>query len=167
MASTAEQNFIRQQGFPDAPDESCHARFSGLLFQPRVLGVFVLAGLLTQSAQLFLALAVLLAWNVAIPAWNPFDHLYNRLVAGPGGKPPLTPAPAPRRFAQGMAATFMLLIGLSLALGWKAVAWVAEGMLAVALLALVFGKFCLGSYLYHLARGDASFAKRTLPWARG
>jgi len=166
MASTAEHNFIRQQGFPDAPAESCHARYSGLLFQPRTLGLLVLVGLLTQWAPLFLVLGVLLAWNVAVPALNPFDHLYNRLVAGPRGKPPLTPAPAPRRFAQGMAATFMLVIGLSLARGWSAVAWVAEGMLGVALGALIFGKLCLGSYVYHLVRGEASFARRTLPWAK-
>jgi hypothetical protein len=32
---------------------------------------------------------------------------------------------------------------------------------------LSFGGFCLGSFVYHLLRGRASFALRTLPWARG
>jgi hypothetical protein len=40
-----------------------------------------------------------------------------------------------------------------------------EYVLAAALVALFFGKFCLGSYLFHLLRGDAAFANRTLPWA--
>ena len=50
------------------------------------------------------------------------------------------------------------------------VAWVTTmlQLLApgVALGALVFGRFCLGSYLYHLLRGETSFANRTLPWSR-
>lgn len=41
-----------------------------------------------------------------------------------------------------------------------------EKMLVVALAALVFGKFCLGSYVFRLLRGEAAFAKRTLPWVR-
>ncbi len=32
--------------------------------------------------------------------------------------------------------------------------------------ALIFGKFCLGSYVFHLLRGEAAFANRTLPWVR-
>jgi hypothetical protein len=49
-----------------------------------------------------------------MPGLNPFDRLYNACVAAPRGLPPLTAVSAPRRFAQGMAATFMLAIGLSL-----------------------------------------------------
>jgi hypothetical protein len=36
----------------------------------------------------------------------------------------------------------------------------------VALGALVLGRFCLGSYLYHVLRGETTFANRTLPWSR-
>jgi hypothetical protein len=35
-----------------------------------------------------------------------------------------------------------------------------------ALGALVLGRFCLGSYLYHVLRGETTFANRTLPWSR-
>jgi hypothetical protein len=31
---------------------------------------------------------------------------------------------------------------------------------------LIFGRFCLGSYLFLLLTGQARFANRTLPWAR-
>ena len=66
-----------------------------------------------------------------------------------------------------MAGTFALAIGISLVLGWNVTALILEGLLIVALGALVFGGFCLGSFIFHLLRGRATFAKRTLPWARG
>ena len=102
-----------------------------------------------------------------MPAWNPFDVLYNRLVAARTGRPPLTPAPPPRRFAQGMAGTFMLLIAVFLLLEWRLAMWIVAGMLVVALGLLIFGRFCLGSYIFHVIRGDAAFAHRTLPWGPG
>jgi hypothetical protein len=135
------------------------------MFQPKVIGTLVVAALFLQSGSLFLCLSAVLWWNVLMPALNPFDTLYNILIAGPKGLPTLTPAPAPRRFAQGMAATFMLAVGISLHSGWHVTAWILEGLLAAALSALIFGKFCLGSYIYHLLRRDAAFANRTLPWA--
>ena len=75
-------------------------------------------------------------------------------------------APGPRRFAQAMAGTFMLAIGASLLLGWNILAWVIEALLLVALGALIFGRFCLGSYLYLLLTGEVDYANRTLPWIR-
>ena len=53
-----------------------------------------------------------------------------------------------------------------LLLGWQVVAWTLEGLLVAALAALIFGKFCLGSYVFHLLRHDGEFANRTLPWVR-
>jgi Domain of unknown function (DUF4395) len=91
--------------------------------------------------------------------------LYNRVIAAPRGKSMLSPAPPPRIFAQGMAATFMLLAGLALISGWMIAAWILEAFLVIAIAVLLFGKFCLGAYVYHLLRGNVSFANSTLPWA--
>ena len=66
-----------------------------------------------------------------------------------------------------MAGTLLAGAGLASVAGRLAVARALEGVLVVALGALVLGRFCLGSYLYHLLRGDASFANRTLPWRHG
>jgi Domain of unknown function (DUF4395) len=165
--SEAKINFIKQQGFADANARTCGIRYPALMFQPRVIGVLVLAGVLLQAASLFLTLSALLWWNALMPTLNPFDRLYNSLVAVRNGSPALSAAPAPRRFAQGMGATFMLLIGVSLLAGWDMLAWVLEAFLLVALGALIFGAFCLGSLVFHLFTGNAEFAKRTLPWARG
>jgi hypothetical protein len=160
-------NFVKQQGFGDATARTCDVQYPGLMFQPRVIGVLLLVGVLLQAPWLFLAVSAVLWWNVAVPALNPFDRLYDALVGARAGRPPLPPAPAPRRFAQGMAATFTLIIGASLLAGWSPLAWVLEAMLLAAVGALVFGKFCLGSYVYHLVTGHGDFARRTLPWSRG
>lgn len=165
MTRSSELNFVRQQGFRDAEPAACECQFTALMYQPRIVGVLLVVPLITQSGALFLVLAALLWWNALLPAYNPFDLLYNFHVAGTQGLPLLTPAPAPRRFAQGMAATFMLVIGGALLAGWPVVAWIAEGLLVAAFAALIFGKFCLGSYIYHLLRHDTDFANHTLPWA--
>lgn len=166
MSNESCLHFVQQQGFRDADHQTCDSQYSSLMFQPRLIGAIVLVGLIFQTWPLFLALSAILWWNVIVPSRNPFDALYNKFVAGKKNLPRLEPARAPRRFAQGMAATFMLGIGISLLLGWQVAALVLEGFLIVALTALIFGKFCLGSYVYYLLRGEIGFANRTLPWAR-
>jgi hypothetical protein len=163
MSSNARVNFVKQQGFRDASPQTCGAQYPALMFQPRVVGAAVLAGLLLQAAPVFLVVTALLWWSAAVPSLNPFDWLYNRLVARPG-RALLTPAPGPRRFAQAMAGTFTILIAVSLITGWHRLAWVLEAVLLAALGALIFGGFCLGSYVFHLLTGNSEFARRTLPW---
>lgn len=163
---SAELNFVRQQGWQDASTTSCAYQYPALMWQPRVIGVLVLIGLILQPWAYFLALWLLLWWNAVLPRLNPFDALYNALVARPKGRPPLQSAPGPRRFAQAMAGTFMLGIGLSLYMDLHVLAWVLEGFLAVALIALILGRFCLGSYLFLVFTGRGEVARRTVPWAR-
>jgi hypothetical protein len=52
-----------------------------------------------------------------------------------------------------MAATFMAVTGLSLALGWMIVAYVFEAFLLLVLVALIFAKFWMGSYIFHILHG--------------
>jgi hypothetical protein len=162
----AKLTFVRQQGFRDATPEASSVQYPALMWQPRIIGILVLVGLAFQAGPYFLALGALLWWNVILPVLNPFDALYNRLVAKPKGLPRLTPAPPPRRFAQGIAGTFMLAIGSSLLFEVSLLAYALEGLLLVALGALIFGRFCLGSYLFFLFTRQSAFATRTLPWSR-
>ena len=156
---STKEDFVRQQGFADAP-QTCTSRYPALMWQPRVLGILVLIGLVLQSAPYFLTLSALLWWNALLPQLNPFDALYNRLVARPKGLLELGPAPGPRRFSQGMAGTFMLAIGLLLLFGKDTLAWVIEVVLVAALAALVFGRFCAGSYLFLILTGKLGSLNR-------
>ena len=163
---TAELKFIRQQGFRDASVGSCSYQYPALMWQPRIIGALVLVGVLLQSWDYFFVLWVLLWWNAAVPRLNPFDVLYNLVVAKPRNLPSPGPAPSPRRFAQVMAGSFMLAIGVALRSSLRGLAWSLEAVLLAALAALIFGRFCLGSYVFHVVSGQARFANRTLPWSR-
>jgi hypothetical protein len=162
-----ERNFILQQGVEDPGPQDAHRRFEALLFQPRLIGLAVLVGITLQSPAVFLSLWAVLWWSALLPHLNPFDALYNVTLGARPGAIRLRPAPAPRRFAQGMAGTFALAIGAMLRLEWFITAYVLEVFLGAAIAALIFGRFCLGSYIYHLLRGDNEFAGKTLPWSHG
>jgi Domain of unknown function (DUF4395) len=171
VSSLSIRNFMKQQGFSEEPDSVCNMHFSGLYFQPRIVGSLIVVGIILQfydlpaTAVLFFVLSAILWWNVALPDWNPFERFYNRVFALPKGKATLAPAPGPRRFAQAIAAAFMLIVGVALLEGSMVTAWVFEAFLVMAFSALLFGKFCLGAYIYHLMRGHVAFANSTLPWA--
>jgi Domain of unknown function (DUF4395) len=164
--SDAKRNFILQQGLCDPGARACTRQYSALLFQPRLVGLWLVAATVLQSPLLFFALAATLWWSATVPRLNPFDALYNWILASSSGVT-LDPAPAPRRFAQLLAGSFALAIGGALGLTWRPVAFVLEGFFVVAVSMVVFGGFCPGSYLFHLLRGRAEFARRTLPWATG
>ncbi len=163
---TTKHNFILQQGLSDVAQEICSAQFTALQFQPRMVASSVLLGIILQSAALFIMLSALLWWSALIPQWNPFDMIHNRIFGTRPGTVLLGPAPAPRRFAQGMAGTFSLVIGTLLLGGWGWAAFLFEALFLSAIAALMFGHFCLGSFIYHILHGRASFAMRTLPWVR-
>jgi hypothetical protein len=171
MPSRAVMNFMKQQGFLEESPDACDTHFEGLYFQPRIVFPTVILAILLQlasipvSASLHFVLSAILWWNTLVPALNPFELAYNRWVARPRGRLPLVPAPGPRRMAQGMAAAFNLGAGLALAYEHMALAWMAQAMLVVGFSALLFGRFCLGAYVYHLLKGRAAFANSTLPWA--
>src|SRR5882672_9653218 len=140
MARSAVTNFMKQQGFTPEPPDRAALRFKGLQFQPTIVGSMMLVAILTQSPAIFLLFSAILWLNA------------------------LVPAPGPRRFAQGMAAVFMLAAGLTLLQGWRTASYIFQGLLAVAFAALLFGKFCLGAYVYHLLKGNVAFANGTCPW---
>ena len=162
----AKRNFILQQGLCDPAAGPCPHLYSALLFQPRVVGLWILVAVIVQTPVLFFALATVLWWSALAPRFNPFDALYNWIFARSSGIT-LAPAPAPRRFAQFMAGSFALTIGVSLVIGWRMPALVLEGFFIAAITALMFGGFCLGSFVFHMLCGSTDFAKRTLPWATG
>lgn len=167
VATNADRNFILQQGL-EAPElMSCARTSSALLFQPRLVGLILVVGTITQSPAVFAVLAALLWWCALLPRLNPFEFVYNQTLGRRAGAPPLGQAPMPRRFAQGMAATFATACAATMASGFWIAAWVLQALFLLAVAALAFGRFCLGSFIYHLVRGRVAFAMGTLPWRRG
>jgi len=93
---------MKQQGFTPEPPIARPA-VQGLAVPAHHRGIDHAGGDPHQSPAIFLLVSGLLWLNVLVPAANPFENFYNRFVAPRRGRPPLTPAPGPRRFAQGMA----------------------------------------------------------------
>ena len=79
----------------------------------------------------------------------------------------MTPAPAPRRFAQAVNGLFNLASGVLLLMGLTTASWIVQALLVAAFSLLLFARFCLGAYVFHLLRGEFAFANSTLPWASG
>jgi uncharacterized protein DUF4395 len=167
MTAGANRNFVLQQGLGAPETLNCSLVTSALLFQPRVIGLVVLVGTIWQRPVVFGILAAVLWWCSLFPRLNPFDFVYKHTLGLRSVAPPLGPAPAPRRFAQGMAAAMATGIVAAMMADFRLLAWLLEGVFLVALAALLFGRFCLGSFVYHLLRGRLSFAMDTLPWGRG
>ena len=164
--SDSRINFIRQQGFDDADARSYDSLYAALMFQPRVIGILVVAGVLLQASPLFLALSAVLWWSALVPSLNPFDRLYEALAGVRDELPAL--APPPRRFAQGLGATFMLLIGMALRQHFDVLAWLLEAFVLMAIGLVIAGsRLCIGSFVFHVLSGNGEFARRTLPWGRG
>ena len=162
----ADRNFILQQGL-DAPEPtSCGLLSSALRVQPRVVGLILVVGTISQSHAVFAVLGALLWWSALLPRLNPFELAYKHTLGRRPNAPALGPAPPPRRFAQGMAAAFATAIAATMASGFWKTAWVLQASFLLAVAALVFGRFCLGSFVFHLVRGRVAFAVATLPWRR-
>src|SRR5512145_361349 len=132
MRDRADRNFILQQGLAAPAPMSCSRLSSALRFQPRLVGLVVLVGTISQLAVLFAALATLLFWCALLPRWNPFDLVYHHTLGARADAPVLGPAPSPRRFAQGMAATFAAAIAAALLAEWRVTAWVLQALLLLA-----------------------------------
>jgi uncharacterized protein DUF4395 len=160
----AKRNFIVQQGFSPSCSTTCDLQYSALLFMPRLLGLAFLAAAILRLPTVFFALGVLLWWCVGAPRFNPLNWLYNWVMAPVSGVT-LTPAPAPRRFSQFLGGSFALAIAASQATGAYTTALVLQAILLAAVSAVVFGGFCLGSFLFHILRGRPDVAMHTLPWA--
>jgi hypothetical protein len=161
----ANLNFVRSQGF-ETNVPACEYQFPALMWQPRMIGILTLLGVLLESGWYFIVLGAILWWNALVPRLNPFDAIYDHFVLKRKGHAAIGPAPAPRRFSQAIAGAFMLAIGLSLRFGSPALAWTFEVILMIFIAALVFGRFCAGSFLWYHLVGKRAFARKTLPWVR-
>jgi hypothetical protein len=160
------RNFILQQGFADPAPAVRQRQYAALTFQPRVVLVSVIAGILFQSPAVFAALCAVLWLSALFPKRDLFSALYNQTIGRRPGAFRLGPAPPPRRGAETMAGAFALAIALLILAGVDFPAYVLEAIVLAASVAVELAGFCFGTFAYHLRRGNVKFALRTLPWAR-
>ena len=164
--NAAKRNFILQLGFEDPAPAVLPLQYSALVFQPKVVLIGVVAGILFQSPAIFAALGALLWWSALFPKLNAFNELYNRTIGSRPGAFRLGPSPAPRRGAETEAGAVALTIALLIYSGFSLAAYVVEAIFLAAALAVLIGSLCFGSFTYHLLRGRWRFALQTLPWAK-
>jgi len=122
--------------------------YDALIFQPRMIGVVLATGTVLANPWVFLALSSILWWSTIVPQRNVFDAIYNRLVLRARGLAPVPPAPAPRRFAQAMAATAAFVTAAALLEDAFVTAWFVEALFALGVVAAVFRDFCGAAVIY-------------------
>jgi hypothetical protein len=139
--------FISSLGYLDP--EGDDRLYSALMLQPRIVAGVTFIGVLFQQPWVFLALSAALGWSALIPARSLFDAVYNHGVARLRHLAPLAPAPAPRRFAGGVAAIVTFATGIALLAGITTAAWALEALVAAAVTAVVYGRSCAGADVYN------------------
>jgi len=154
---TREQ-FVRDQGFRDGDVRL----YDALMFQPRVVGIVVAAGVVTQEPWIFAALGAILAWSTLVPARNPFNTIYNALIARRVGLVRLTATPPPRRFSMGMGGVVAVAAAAAGASGLTYVTWALETILVWALVVVLFTRFCPGAYVYRRLNARASYGAQAV-----
>jgi hypothetical protein len=142
----SREQFIREQGFGDGTAEP--SLYNALMFQPRTVGALFVIGAAMQSGWLFAALSAILWWSAVVPAHNPFDAVYNAVIARRVGVTPLASGTGQRRFAAGMAGSLALAIAGALMADLRLTAWVLEAVFASGVGAVVFARFCAGALLH-------------------
>lgn len=157
---------MMQQGFNADRSNKTEKHFDLLLFQPVTVGSLIIVAIVLQSSILFLILGGILWLNTILPGLNPFERFLDLVNRRSEKYVKLPPAPAPRRFMQGMAGTLMLLAAASMVNGYTQLAYAFQAFIAVAFSLLLFGKFCVGAYIYHVITGNTQFANRTCPWSK-
>jgi uncharacterized membrane protein YecN with MAPEG domain len=120
-----------------------------------IVALTVLAFLLDQS-WLVLFVGLVLVAGTIWSSGNLFKLFYTKVLAPAGLLKPriVEDDPAPHRFAQGMAATFLLLASVALLLlDLPVLGWGLAGLVALLAAVNVLFSFCAGCFTYYqLAR---------------
>lgn len=130
----------------------------GVRFAATLTTIVLVLVLVTGSAWLALAQAVVFALTAASPGRGPYALLYRAVVAPRLGPPTDREDAAPVRFAQLVGLCFTLAAGLAYLSGLAVLgALLAGAALVAAFLNAAFG-LCLGCQLYLAARRWSSRA---------
>ena len=133
------------QGYCLTAEDSRALRW-GLRFPTALCLVFVVTGLVLQSAVLIFALVPI----GAIAGWtrrHPFDLLWNHGLRHLTGSPQLPPNPRPRRHAFKLATVWLLAVGLLFAFGQATAALILGAVMVAVCGLLTTANYCIPSTL--------------------
>jgi hypothetical protein len=131
------------------------------MFQPRVAATTVAAGIALQLSWVFVLLACVLTIGAVWPHSNPFDAVYNKVVAPWNGGYRLQHAPLPRRFAQALAASLSGATALAINSSTPLMAVLLEFAMVGAMMAVFAARFCVGARLLHWLTGMSARAHQS------
>lgn len=150
MAIAQYARRLHTQGFENLGDDDLARLGPWLRLTPALCSLIVAAGTLLAEPWVFFVLAPVAAFGAAFPV-HPFDLAYNYGLRHLARTPPLPPNGAPRRFACGVAAVWILAIGVSFGVGAPVAGYVL-GVLMMAVVALVATThICIPSMIYRAA----------------
>ena len=114
---------------------------------PALCTTVMALGTIFASPALLWTLGGIAALGTAFPH-HPFDLLYNQLIRRFTGTRPLPPNGAPRRFACGLAAAWLLATGLAFHAGAMSVGYVLGTLLTLTALLVTVSHVCIPSLIY-------------------
>ncbi len=135
------------QGFCDLDDAVLSEVEPWLRFTPALCATLMGVGTALALPPLLWALVPVAALGAAFPA-HPFDLVYNYGLRRLTGTRPLPPNGAPRRFACGMAAVWLMATAAAFTAGAPVVGYVLGGVLTAVAGLVATTHFCIPSLVY-------------------
>jgi hypothetical protein len=115
-------------------------------FAQAITGVLCLEAILFGTPVAVVVALVLALLNLLLPRWSPVAWAFRRIAPPTGDLEPV----APVRFAQWMAAAFLALALVLLAVGADLAGWIVVGLVAAIALFSAISGICVGCEIYRL-----------------
>lgn len=144
---------VMQWGYICGSDQEASSLVWPVRFKPAVTAVLVVLGLTVRSPWLLVAVGGLGILGTFFQKLSWIDLLYNHSVRHLFKAPALGPDPSVRRWLCGLADFFVLVAGLALARGHRALAWGFGGLVIFLAGSVVLTGICLPAFLYYKWKG--------------
>lgn len=140
------------QGYVNVDRQTLAQVAPWLRWSPALCTLVMAIGTVLASQSILWGLVPFAALGALFPR-HPFDYIYNLGVRRLTDTPPLPSNGAPRRFACGIAALWLVAAGAAFATGLDTLGYVLGGMLSAVAALVATTHFCIPSLIYSLLFG--------------
>lgn len=140
------------QGYVNVDRQTLREVEPWLRWSPVFCSIVMATGTILASPWVLWGLAVTAVLGTMMRS-HPFDYLYNFGVRRLIGTPPLPPNGAPRRFACGIAAVWLVVTGAAFAADLTVLGYALGGILTAVAALVAITHFCIPSLIYGLILG--------------